>query len=138
MVQRLGERRAVSAVLSVLLLVTIVFVVGIFFYNVIMGNLQGIMDSSSVEPFSLFIGNVAFNKTCMTLHVINSCGRDAVVEVVYVNDEPFEVYCFGGEVIIPAEDSGSVYVWGSYTSGCLYEIKVVFSSGYSLYSMVRY
>lgn len=138
MVQRLGERRAVSAVLSVLLLVTIVFVVGIFFYNVIMGNLQGIMDSSSVEPFSLFIGNVAFNKTCMTLHVINSCGRDAVVEVVYVNDEPLEVYCLGGEVIIPAEDSGSVYVWGSYTSGCLYEIKVVFSSGYSLYSMVRY
>jgi hypothetical protein len=138
MAQRLSERRAVSAVLSVLLLVVIVFVVGIFFYNVIMGNLQGIMDSSSVEPFSLFIGNVAFNKTCMTLHVINSCGRDAVVEVVYVNDEPFDVYCFGGEVIIPAEDSESVYVWGSYTSGCLYEIKIVFSSGYSLYSMDRY
>jgi hypothetical protein len=138
MVQMFGERKAVSAVLSVLLLVVIVFVVGIFFYTGVMGNLQGIMESTSVEPFSLFIGNVAFNKTCMTVHVINSCGRDAVVKVVYVNDEPFEVYCFGGEVIVPGEDSGSVYVLGSYTSGCLYEIKIVFSSGYSLYSMARY
>ena len=138
MAHMLGERRAVSAVLSVLLFVVIVFVVGIFLYTGVMGNLEAIMESSSVEPFSLFIGNVAFNRTCMTVHVINSCGRDAVVEVVYVNDEPFEVYCFGGEVIVPAEDSGSVYVLGSYTSGCLYEIKIVFSSGYSLYSMARY
>jgi hypothetical protein len=61
-----------------------------------------------------------------------------VVEVVYVNDEPLEVHWFGGEVIIPAEDSDSVYVWGSYTPGCSYKIKVVFSSGYSLYSMARY
>jgi hypothetical protein len=138
MAHMLGERKAVSTVLSVLLLVVIVFVVGIFLYTVIMGNLEGIMASTSVEPFSLLVGNVAFNRTCMTIHVINSCGRDAVVEVVYVNDEPFEVYCFGGEVIVPAEDSGSVYVLGSYTSGCLYEIKIVFSSGYSLYSMARY
>ena len=138
MVQMFGEMKAVSAVLSVLLLVVIAFVVGIFLYTGVMGNLEAIMESSSVEPFSLFIGNVAFNRTCMTIHVINSCGRDAVVEVVYVNDEPLEVYCFGGEVIVPAEDSGSIYVLGSYTSGCLYEIKLVFSSGYSLYSMARY
>ena len=138
MVHMFGERKAVSAVLSVLLFVVIVFVVGIFLYTVVMGNLEVIMESSSVEPFSLFIGNVAFNRTCMTVHVINSCGRDAVVEVVYVNDEPFEVYCFGDEVIVPGEDSGSVYVLGSYTSGCLYELKIVFSSGYSLYSMARY
>ena len=138
MAQLLGKRKAVSAVLSVLLLVVIVFVVGIFFYTGVMGNLEAIMESTSVEPFSLFIGNVAFNRTCMTIHVINSCGRNAVVEVVYVNDEPFEVYCFGDEVIVPGEDSGSVYVLGSYTSGCLYEINIVFSSGYSLYSMARY
>lgn len=138
MVQMFGERKAVSAVLSVLLLVVIVFVVGIFFYTGVMGNLQAIMESTSVEPFSLFIGNVAFNRTCMTIHVMNLCGRDAVVEVVYVNDEPFEVYCFGGKVFVPGKDSGSVYVLGSYTSGCLYEIKIVFSSGYSLYSMARY
>ena len=138
MVQMFGERKAVSAVLSVLLFVVIIFVVGIFFYTVVMSNLEAIMESTSVEPFSLFIGNVAFNRTCMTVHVINSCARDAVVEVVYVNDEPLEVYCFGGEVIVPGEDSGSLYVLGSYTSGCLYEIKIVFSSGYSLYSMARY
>jgi len=138
MVQMFGEMKAVSAVLSVLLLVVIVFVVGIFFYTGIMGNLEAIMESTSLEPFSLFIGNVAFNRTCMTVHVINSCGRDAVVEVVYVNDEPFEVYCFGGDVVVPGEASGSLYVLGSYTSGCLYEIKIVFSSGYSLYSMARY
>ncbi len=138
MVQMFGERKAVSAVLSVLLFVVIVFVVGIFLYTVVMGNLEAIMESTSVEPFSLFIGNVAFNRTCMTVHVINSCGRDAVVEVVYVNDEPFEVYCFGGDVVVPGEASGSLYVLGSYTSGCLYEIKIVFSSGYSLYSMARY
>jgi len=138
MVQMFGERKAVSAVLSVLLFVVIVFVVGIFLYTVVMGNLEAIMESTSLEPFSLFIGNVAFNRTCMTVHVINSCGRDAVVEVVYVNDEPFEVYCFGGDVVVPGEASGSLYVLGSYTSGCLYEIKIVFSSGYSLYSMARY
>ena len=138
MVHMFGERKAVSAVLSVLLFVVIVFVVGIFLYTVVMSNLEAIMESTSVEPFSLFIGNVAFNRTCMTAHVINSCGRDAVVEVVYVNDEPFEVYCFGGDVIVPGEASGSLYVLGSYTSGCLYEIKIVFSSGYSLYSMARY
>jgi len=138
MVHMFGERKAVSAVLSVLLFVVIVFVVGIFLYTVVMGNLEAIMESTSVEPFSLFIGNVAFNRTCMTVHVINSCGRDAVVEVVYVNDEPFEVYCFGGDVVVPGEASGSLYVLGSYTSGCLYEIKIVFSSGYSLYSMARY
>ena len=138
MAHMLGERKAVSAVLSVLLFVVIVFVVGIFLYTGVMGNLEAIMGSSSVEPFSLFIGNIAFNRTCMTVHVINSCGRDAMVEVVYVNDEPLEVYCFGGEVIVPAEDSGSIYVLGSYTSGCLYEIKIVFSSGCSLYSMARY
>ena len=78
-------RRAVSAVFSVLLLVIIVFVVGIFLYSFVSGMVGNLTDSSSNQLFSLRIENVVMNDTCMTIYVGNSLNDDVSATKVYVN-----------------------------------------------------
>lgn len=135
----LSFRKAVSAVFSVLLMVIIIFVAGIFIYNFVSGMMEDLTDSSSNRLFSLRVENVAINSTCMTIRVGNSFDQDVAVTKVYVNNEPHDLlFCTGNGVIIPKGCSGPVYVVGSYVTGCLYDLKIIFASGYSLITVVRY
>ncbi len=79
--------RAVSAVFSVLLMVIIIFVAGIFLYNFVSGMMGDLTDSSSNQLFSSRVENVAINNTCLTIHVGNSLNYDVCVTKVYVNNE---------------------------------------------------
>lgn len=134
-------RRAVSAVFSVLLMVIIIFVAGILLYSFVSGMIENIADtdSSSSQLFSLCVENVAINSTCMTIHVGNSLNYDVGVTKVYVNNEPHDLlFSTDSGVIIPKGSSGPVYVMGSYTAGGMYNLKIIFNSGYSLITVVRY
>jgi flagellin-like protein len=132
-------RRAVSAVFSVLLMVTITFVAGILLYSFVSGMMENMTDSSSNQLFSLRIENVAINSTCITIHVGNALSNDVGVTRVYVNNEPRDLlFSTDKGVIIPRGSSGPVYVSGSYGAGGMYNIKVVFNSGQSLITVVRY
>jgi hypothetical protein len=120
-------------------MVIIIFVAGILLYSFVSGMVENLTDSSSNQLFSLRVENVAVNSTCMTIHVGNSLDRDVAVAKVYVNNEPHDLlFSTGSGVVIPKGSSGPVYVVGSYVPGGLYDIKVVFNSGNSLITIVRY
>jgi hypothetical protein len=132
--------KAVSTVFSVLLMVIITFIAGIFLYSFVSGMMEDLTDSSSPNQlFSLRIENVAINDTCMTIYVGNSCCEDVGVAKVYINNEPKEVFlCTDSGLTIPETSTGKVQVVGSYVAGCSYDIKIIFTSGNSLISYVRY
>ncbi len=133
------EESAVSAVLSVMLLIIVVFVLGIVLFNFVVGMVGKMTDSNSAQPFSLVIENVNINDTCMTISVGNRLKQDVLLEKAYINDEPHEILN-SPETIpsIPAESTGNVYVKGRYVPGGLYNIKLVFNSGQSVISVTRY
>jgi flagellin-like protein len=133
-----NNQRAISAVFSSLLLILLIFVAGIFLYNFAMG-MVGDLTSSSTTPFSLRIENVAINDTCMTIYVGNWLDQDVAVSKVYVNNEPKGIFLSTDSgVIVPKASTGKVQVMGNYVAGCSYDIKLIFTSGNSLISYVRY
>jgi FlaG/FlaF family flagellin (archaellin) len=138
MVQMISDKRAISAVLSTLLFVTIILGAAILLYNLVSGDIENFMESSSAQPFKLFIGNVGFNQTCITIHIINSGERDAIIDKVYINKEPRAFNLLDHDLRISANTGKEIYIFGSYIDGCSFEIKVIFESGYSLYTMERY
>ena len=137
--RRLKGQRAISPVLTTLLLVLITFAVGILLYAFVTGTVMNLATTESTEPFSLLIENVAFNNTCITVYVRNSRGQDVTVERTYVNSEPRDLFnAVNNKVIIPKDSTARIYILGSYTPGTAYEIKLIFSSGFSVTSMKRY
>jgi hypothetical protein len=135
-----GDEKAVSAVLSILLLVIITFVLGIVLFNFVTGMIGNIAGSDSVQrPFSLLIENVNINNTCMTICVGNRLSCDVSVETAYINDEQREIFGFlGNGALIPCNSTGILYVKGPFVAGGLYNIKLVFNSGNSIISVARY
>jgi hypothetical protein len=134
------REKAISAVFSVLLLVIITLAAGIILYSFVSGMMENMMDSSSPNQlFSLRIENIAVNNTCMTICVGNSCSEDVTVSRVYINNEPKEIFqCAGSGGTIPKYSAGAVQIAGTYTAGGSYDVKVVFTSGTSLMSYIRY
>jgi hypothetical protein len=134
-----NSERAISAVLSVMLLVIILFILGIVLFNFVIGMFENLTERDSVQPFSLIIENVKINGTCMTIYVGNRLKHEVSVERVYINDEPRDIFNLLGNVIsIPGNSTGVLYVKGSYVAGGLYNIKLVFNSGNSVVSVARY
>lgn len=134
-----GCRKAVSAVFSVLLMGIIILVAGILLYSFVSDMIENLTDSSSNQLFSLRVENVAINNTCMTIYVGNSFDDDVAVARVYINNELHDLlFSTDRGVVIPKGSSGPVYVKGSYVAGGLYDIKVIFTSGNSLITVVRY
>jgi hypothetical protein len=121
-------------------MVIIIFVAGIFLYNFVSGMMGNMARaSSSNQLFSLRIENVAINSTCMTIHIGNQLNYDVAVTRVYINNEPHDLlFDTGDGVKIPQAASEPVYVTGSYTAGAMYDVKIVFNSGQSLITVVRY
>lgn len=134
----LTEKKAISAILSTLLFVNIMIVAAILLYTLVSGNIENLVDSTPSEPFKLQIGNVAFNQSCITIHIINCGERDVMIDKVYINDEPRAFNLLDHDLKIKANTSKEIYVFGSYAPGCRFEIKVVFEAGLSLYTMERY
>jgi hypothetical protein len=134
-----NSKRAVSAAFSVLLLVIITCIAGVFLYNFVIGTVTNVADSGSAEPFSLHIDNVNINQTCMTIYVGNGLKQEMSVAKVYINDVPRDILnSVGGKVLIAPSSTGVVYVKGPYVAGCSYNIKLIFDSGGSLFSIARY
>jgi hypothetical protein len=132
--------KAVSAVFSVLLMVIITLVAGIFLYSFVSGMMEDLSDSSSPNQL-FFLGFFIVDKhdSCMTIYVGNWLNQDVTVSKVYINSEPKEaLLCTDSGLIIPEASTGKIQIMGSYVAGCSYDIKIVFTSGNSLISYVRY
>lgn len=139
MLRTLKCKSAISAVFSVLLLVIITFAAGIVLYNFVIGMIEDITESESVQPISLYIENVNINETCMTIHVGNRLNNEVSVKTAYINDEPREILNLPrNDASIPPNATGILFLKGPYVAGGLYNIKLVFNSGYSLISVARY
>jgi len=135
----ISEDKAVSHVVSVLLLIMITIIFAIVLYSFVMGGLENIMSKSSTQPFSLSIDGAAINDTCITVYIGNSWDKDVTVDRIYVNKEPrYFLYLNNEEAVIPKNSVGTVYLMGSYAKGATYEIKVVLTSGHTLFYMRRY
>ena len=132
------RKSGISPVLSVLLLVIVAFGAGILLYNFVMGTMRNVTETPSAQPFRLIIENVAFNDTCMTVYIRNSWSRDVVIDRVYIDNVPCDVLPFNSKLVIPKNSVEGVYIPGSYKRGALYEIKIVFTSGHTLFSIERY
>lgn len=129
-------QRAMSTVLSVSLLILIAISFAILLYNFVTGMVENVTETSSVQPFSLSIDNISINDTSMTVYIQNLRNNDATIDKVYVNNEPREV-SFNSKVI-PKGSTLKINISGYYTCGTLYEVKIVFTSGYTVLSMQRY
>jgi hypothetical protein len=133
-----NREKAVSAVFSVLSLVIITFAAGILLYSFTKGMVKELTPSSPTL-FSLRIENIAINDTCITIYVGNSCGEDVGVAKAYINNEPKEIFLStDSDATIPKASIGSIQVVGKYVAGCSYDIKLIFTSGNTLISYVRY
>jgi flagellin-like protein len=135
-VSELNNRKAISGVFSVLLLVIITFVVGIFLYSFTMGMFSNLTSSSSNSPFSLRIENVNINDTCMTIYIGNTLNHDVKVTRVYINNQPTQI--LSSTATILRESTGKVQILGTYAVGTAYDIKVILDSGNSLVTYARY
>jgi hypothetical protein len=132
-------QKAVSQVLSVMLLVVITVAVGIIFYSFVTGMVGNLAKPASTEPFSLRIDNVVMNDTCITVYVRNALDQDVTIDTAYVNNEPHNILpLIDNKVTIPKNSTGKVYIMGSYTAGARYEIKIICTSGFTLYTMQSY
>lgn len=132
-------QRAVSHVFSVMLLVIITVVVGIILYSFVSGMVGNLTQPVSTQPFNVRIDNVALNDTCITVYVRNSLDQDVTVDTAYVNNEPRTILpTIDNKAIIPKNSTGKIQILGSYSSGTRYEIKIIFTSGYTLFTMERY
>lgn len=138
MSQLVKDSKALSAALTTVLFVTIMLTAAVLLYTFVNTNMDSLLDSSSENPFNLFIGNVKFNETCITIHVINGGERDAVIERVYINKELRAFNLIDHDLKISANSSKEIYVFGSYNAGCRFDIKIVFESGHTLSTMERY
>ena len=138
MVQMLADKRAISAILSTLIFLTIILGAAILLYSLVNGNIENIIDSHYGKPLKLLIGNIGFNKTCMTIHILNVGERNATIDKVYINKEQRTFKTIDYSPKIEANNNKEIYIYGHYNSGCTFEIKVIFESGYSIYTMERY
>jgi flagellin-like protein len=132
------REKAISPVLSVLLMVLIVFILGIVLFNFITGLIENFTEPDSTQPFSLYIENVNINETCMTIHIGNRLNHEVSVEKAYINDELRQILNSKGIAQIPCNCTGMLYIKGPYTPAGLYNIKLVFNSGQSLMYVARY
>lgn len=138
MTHTLTNKKAISALLSTLLFATIIVGAAILLYSLVNVEIDNFTQSQYAEPFKLFIGNVAFNQTCITIHVINSGSRDATLDKIYINKESRAFVLSDHDLKFKADTNKEIYLFGEYMNGATFEIKIIFESGYSLYTMKRY
>jgi hypothetical protein len=132
------HEKALSAVLSVLLMVIIIFALGIVLLNFVTSMIENFTKTDSTQPFSLYIENININETCMTIHIANRLNHEVSVEKAYINDKKRQILNPNGTTQIPCNSTGILYVVGPYASAGLYNIKLVFNSGQSLLYVARF
>jgi FlaG/FlaF family flagellin (archaellin) len=127
------DNRAISAVLATMLMIIITCLAGIVLYSFGIGMIEDITDSDSMKPFSLSIDAVSFNSTCMQIYVRNGLDRDISVKKLFINKKAYDVYtssyCFD---TIPEGATVPIHVLGSFSDGCMYNVKMNFDSGHSI------
>ena len=74
----------------------------------------------------------------MQIYVRNGLSRDLGIVELYINKKAYDVYtsssCFD---TIPKGSTVPIHVLGSFSDGCMYNVKMIFDSGHSiLYPLV--
>ena len=134
---KLNEKRAISTVLSTLLFVILIIIATLLLYNFVNQDMDNFLEDAS-RTFKLRIGNIRFNQTCMAIDVVNSGERNATIEKVYINKELRAFNLLDHDLKIPIKTSKEIYIFGSFNPGCNFDIKIIFESGYSIFTVKRY
>lgn len=128
------NNKAISAIFATLLLIILTCLAGLVFYSFGIGMIEDITESETMQPFSLSIDTISYNNICMWIYVRNGLDRDLGVMELYINNKPYNAYnsefCFD---TIPQKSIMPIYVLGSFSSGCMYNIKIIFDSGHVVY-----
>ena len=130
--------RGISAAFASLLLVIITCIAGFLLYSFGLGMIEEVTESPSTQPFSLCIETISVNGTCMKIFVRNWLDQQVRVVNVYINDNSYSVFVSGDCVdVIPQNQTRAMHIKGLFTSGCLFNVRVVFDTGYSLLTCTR-
>ncbi len=136
---RFGQnKKAITAVMATLLMIIITCLAGAVLYYFGIEMIGNITSSESTQPFSLCIDAISFNSTSMQIYVRNGLDRDLGVVEVYINKKGYDVCVLGSCVdSIPKETTVPIHILGSFSDGCMYNVKIVFDSGHSvLYPLI--
>jgi len=127
------DNKAITAVLATLLMIIITCLAGAVLYYFGIEMIENITSSESTQPFSLCIDAISFNSTSMQIYVRNGLDRDLSVVEVYINKKAYDICVFGSCVdLIQKGDIVPIHVLGSFSDGCMYNVKMVFDSGHSI------
>lgn len=127
------NKKAITAVMATLLMVIITCLAGAVLYYFGIEMIENITSSESTQPFSLCIDAISFNSTSMQIYVRNGLDRDLVVVEVYINKKSYAVCVLGScDDSIPKGTTVPIHVLGSFSEGCMYNVKMVFDSGHSI------
>jgi len=127
------DNKAITAVLATLLMIIITCLAGAVLYYFGIEMIENITSSESTQPFSLCIDAISFNSTSMQIYVRNGLDRDLGVVEVYINKKAYDICVFGSCVdLIQKGDIVPIHVLGSFSDGCMYNVKMVFDSGHSI------
>lgn len=132
------NKKAITAVMATLLLIIITCLAGGVLYYFGIDMIENITSSESMQPFSLCIDAISFNSTSMQIYVRNGLDRDLRVVEVYINKKAYNI-CVSSPCSdsIPKGVTLPIHVLGSFSDGCMYNVKMIFDSGHSvLYPLI--
>ncbi|MFQ6081577.1 MAG: archaellin/type IV pilin N-terminal domain-containing protein [Candidatus Bathyarchaeia archaeon] len=131
-------RRAISPVISALLLIILTVAAGVVAYAYVMGWLGGVTKSSGAEygklQFDSLYANATSNK--ITIYVRNVGQKDLTIEKVYV-DGVDQTFTLTDKDLSVQEVSGKIEVTYTMTKGYFYEVKVTCKDGTSVSQSVE-
>ena len=122
----LSNKRGVSSVLGVLLLVLVTVTSGVFFYNYVSGLVDSMKTNLNTQLSLLLIEAVNINTTCITAYLRNTGRAVANIVTAYVNSIPAVLSRL---VELAPSTVAPIYIYGNYLIGSTYQVKLTSTLG---------
>lgn len=128
------SRRAISPVISTLLLIIIAVAAGIVAYGYVTGWIGGAAKAGGVQYGELSLDSASASGTTITAYVRNIGGKPVTPEYAYIDG--------GNQTALTATEIGvnqvaTLTISHSTTSGIIYEVKIVCTDGTALVFTVK-
>ena len=126
MKRTLKNKKGVSTVLGVLLIVLVTVTMGVFFYSYVSGLVDNMKFNLNTQLSLLLIETVNINTTCITAYVRNT--GSAIVNIInaYVNSIPAVLSRL---VELTPSTVAPIFIYGMYMIGATYQVKLTSTLG---------
>lgn len=129
------SRKGSSLVLGSLLLVIVTLVVGLMFYNTIMGSVSSMTNNFNTQMGLLLVESSNINATCITAFIRNTGQSTVAILNAYVNSE---IALLAQTVNIAASSLGTTLIMGDYAKGTTYSVKLAGMFGTLITFQIKY